>query len=146
MKISIGNDHRGVDVKNFLQGYLETIGFEVINEGTNSRDAVDYPIIATKVANDLLEKKADLGIVLCGTGIGMSIACNKISGIRCAKASNVNEAKLSREHNNANILALSSNYDRELLKEMVNVFVNTNFTNEERHIRRIKQIEELEND
>lgn len=145
MKISIGNDHRGVEVKNILKEYLEELNFEVINEGTDTSNAVDYPIIATKVANDVLERRAELGIVLCGTGIGMSIACNKIPGIRCAKASNVSEAKLSREHNNANVLALSSNYDIELLKEMVSVFVKTEFSNDERHVRRLNQIEELEN-
>lgn len=146
MKISIGNDHRGVEVKQEIKKYLENIGIEVINAGTDTSNAVDYPIIATKVASDVLSKKANFGIVLCGTGIGMSIACNKISGIRCAKVCNIEEARLSREHNNANVLALSSNYDINLLKEIVKTFINTDFSNDERHERRLKQIEELEND
>ena len=145
MRISIGNDHRGVEVKNILKEYLNNLGYEVINEGTDSVESIDYPVIASKVSNDVISGKADLGIVICGTGIGMSIACNKIKGIRCAKVSNEEEAKYTRLHNNANILAISANTDIELLKNIVKTFVNTEFSNEERHIRRLKQIEDLEN-
>ena len=145
MRISIGNDHRGVEVKNILKESLNNLGYEVINEGTDSVESIDYPVIASKVSNDVISGKADLGIVICGTGIGMSIACNKIKGIRCAKVSNEEEAKYTRLHNNANILAISANTDIELLKNIVKTFVNTEFSNEERHIRRLKQIEDLEN-
>ena len=145
MRISIGNDHRGVEVKNILKESLNNLGYEVINEGTDSVKSIDYPVIASKVSNDVISGKADLGIVICGTGIGMSIACNKIKGIRCAKVSNEEEAKYTRLHNNANILAISANTDIKLLKNIVKTFVNTEFSNEERHIRRLKQIEDLEN-
>lgn len=136
MKISIANDHNGVLIKNTIKEYLENLGYEVIDFGSNDNMSVDYPNFAFKVGKSVASKDTDLGILICGTGIGMSIACNKVRGIRCAKVSNVEEAKLSKQHNNANVIALSSHLSDTEIKEIVKTFVETDFSNEERHIRR----------
>ncbi len=136
MKISIANDHNGVLIKNIIKEYLENLGYEVIDFGSNDNMSVDYPNFAFKVGKSVASKDTDLGILICGTGIGMSIACNKVRGIRCAKVSNVEEAKLSKQHNNANVIALSSHLSNTEIKEIVKTFVETDFSNEERHIRR----------
>lgn len=136
MKISIANDHNGVLIKNTIKEYLENLGYEVIDFGSNDNMSVDYPNFAFKVGKSVASKDTDLGILICGTGIGMSIACNKVRGIRCAKVSNVEEAKLSKQHNNANVIALSSHLSNTEIKEIVKTFVETDFSNEERHIRR----------
>lgn len=136
MKISIANDHNGVLLKNKIKEYLENLGYEVIDFGSNDNMSVDYPNFAFKVGKSVASKDTDLGILICGTGIGMSIACNKIKGIRCAKVSNVEEARLSKQHNNANVIALSSHLSDTEIKEIVKAFVETDFSNEERHIRR----------
>lgn len=136
MKISIANDHNGVLIKNIIKEYLENLGYEVIDFGSNDNMSVDYPNLAFKVGKSVASKDTDLGILICGTGIGMSIACNKVRGIRCAKVSNVEEAKLSKQHNNANVIALSSHLSNTEIKEIVKTFVETDFSNEERHIRR----------
>mgnify|MGYP004643930605 CR=1 FL=1 len=136
MKISIANDHNGVLIKNTIKEYLENLGYEVIDFGSNDNMSVDYPNFAFKVGKSVASKDTDLGILICGTGIGMSIACNKVRGIRCAKVANVEEAKLSKQHNNANVIALSSHLSDTEIKEIVKSFVETDFSNEERHIRR----------
>lgn len=136
MKISIANDHNGVLIKNTIKEYLENLGYEVIDFGSNDNMSVDYPNFAFKVGKSVASKDTDLGILICGTGIGMSIACNKVRGIRCAKVANVEEAKLSKQHNNANVIALSSHLSDTEIKEIVKAFVETDFSNEERHIRR----------
>jgi ribose 5-phosphate isomerase B len=144
MKIAIGNDHRGYYLKKKIMLYLEGHGYEVIDCGTDTEDSVDYPIYAKKVANKILNKEATYGILICGTGIGMSIAANKIKGIRCAKVSNIEEAKLTRIDNDANILALS--YKQKEVENIVDAFLTTETSLEERHMRRRNLIEELEND
>lgn len=136
MKIAIANDHNGVNQKNIIKNYLIDLGHEVLDFGTDSDESVDYPNYAFKVGKSIVNNKADLGILICGTGIGMSIACNKVNGIRCAKVANVEEAKLTRQHNNANVIALSSHLSENELKELVYAFVSTDFSYEERHIRR----------
>ena len=136
MKISIANDHNGVKIKNSLKLYIKELGYDIIDFGSNEGDAADYPLYAYKVGNSVSSAETDLGILICGTGIGMSIACNKIKGIRCAKVSNVREARLSKQHNNANVIAISSKCPMWKLKKMIKSFVETPFSNEERHIRR----------
>ena len=136
MKISIANDHNGVLIKNTIKEYLENLGYEVIDFGSNDNMSVDYPNFAFKVGKSVASKDTDLGILICGTGIGMSIACNKVKVIRCAKVSNGEEARLSKQHNNANVIALSSHLKDTEIKEIVKTFVETDFSNEERHIRR----------
>lgn len=136
MKISIANDHNGVKIKNILKQYILNLGCEVIDFGSIEGEAADYPLYAYKVGNSVSSSESNLGILICGTGIGMSIACNKVKGIRCAKVSSSSEAKLSKQHNNANVIAISSKYPMWKLKKMIKIFIETPFSNEERHIRR----------
>lgn len=146
MKIAVANDHRGFILKKQISLYLEEKGYEIVDFGTNSEDPVDYPIYALKVANEIKNGNATYGILICGTGIGMSIAANKIKGIRCAKVSTKEEAYLTRLDNDANILALSYKTSKEELYDIIDTFLNTEVSNEERHLRRRKEIEEIEND
>mgnify|MGYP004451954353 FL=1 len=136
MKIAIANDHNGISIKTMLKKYLEELGYEVLDFGSNTSESVDYPNYAFKVGKSVASKETDLGILICGTGIGMSIACNKVKGVRCAKVSNLEESILSRQHNNANVIALSSHLSESDLKEITKAFIETNFSSEERHIRR----------
>ena len=146
MKIGITNDHRGLVLKQTLTNYLENKGYKIIDYGTDSDDSVDYPDYAFKLGKSLQTKDIDLGIAICGTGIGMDIALNKVKGIRCAKASNEEEAILARSHNDANALALSAKISSDIAKDIVDKFINTNFSNDKRHIERIQKIKEYEND
>ena len=139
MKIGIASDHRGVILKEKIKKHLQD-NYQLIDYGTNSIESVDYPQFAFKVGEDIRDKKIDLGILICGTGIGMSIACNKVKGVRCAKVSDIEEAYLARLHNNSNVLALSEktkNYE-----EIIDTFLNTEFSNEEKHQRRVAMIDE----
>lgn len=146
MKIGITNDHRGLVLKQTLTNYLENKGYNIIDYGTDNDDSVDYPDYAFKLGKSLQKKDIDLGIAICGTGIGMDIALNKVKGIRCAKASNEEEAILARSHNDANALALSAKISSDIAKDIVDKFINTNFSNDKRHIERIQKIKEYEND
>ena len=146
MKIGITNDHRGLVLKQTLTNYLENKGYNIIDYGTDSDDSADYPDYAFKLGKSLQKKDIDLGIAICGTGIGMDIALNKVKGIRCAKASNEEEAILARSHNDANALALSAKISSDIAKDIVDKFINTNFSNDKRHIERIQKIKEYEND
>ena len=141
MKIGIGNDHKGLKLKNKLYKYLTKNGFDIVDYGTNDNTSVDYPDYAQKVGTDVSAKSIDLGILICGTGIGMSISCNKVKGARCAKVNTVKEAKLAKLHNNAKVIALSGSTFGYKAKKLVNTFINTNYSNEERHNRRISKIE-----
>ncbi len=140
MKIGIANDHRGVNRKNDIMKYLNRKKYEVIDFGTNTSESVDYPIYAFELAKKVSHKEIDFGILLCGTGVGMCIAANKVDGIRCAKVDNINDAKLTRLHNDANMLALSSEISLIRTKDILDVFLKTKFSEEERHIRRISMI------
>ncbi len=144
MKIVIANDHRGVELKNKLLSFLKEEGYSVYNVGTDTSDSVDYPIYAKELSKHL--EMDDLGILICGTGIGMSIAANKIKGIRCAKANTIDEAKMTRMDNDANVLALSSEMEVSEVKKIVNVFLKTEVSMDERHIRRRKMLEALEDE
>ncbi len=144
MKIGIANDHRGIDLKEKILNYLHEKKITCINYGTNSTESVDYVDYAVKLCKGITEQEVDLGILICGTGIGMSIAANKIKGIRCAKVTSVKEAQLSKEHNMANVISLSENEDN--VYEIVDAFLNTNYSQDERHKRRVEKIMELENE
>ena len=144
MRVSIATDHNGVIEKQELITFLKEMNVEVIDCSENNTPTDDYPDFALVVANKVVNKECDLGILLCGTGIGMSIAANKVKGIRCAKVSSVDEARLSKEHNNANVIALSYKEEMTKLKEMIKKFIETSFSNEERHIRRVSKITSLE--
>ncbi len=145
MKVGIVSDHRGVYLKGVLLEYLEHSGYEVINYGTDSMESVDFPEYAFKLGDAIKAKKVDVGIAVCGTGIGMSIALNKVKGIYCAKISNISEAVLCRSHNNANAIALGADTDEEQAKSMVDKFLLTPFSNVDKYVRRNKMIEDREN-
>jgi ribose 5-phosphate isomerase B len=144
MKIGITNDHRGVKVKQFLTEYLTELGYNVINYGTDTEEPADFPDYAKKLGMGVLNKEVELGIAICGTGIGMSIALNKMKGIYCAKVSTVSEATLSRAHNNANVIAISEEMDKEIMKEAIDKFLTTPFTNIDRYIIRNNKIKDIE--
>lgn len=144
MKLYIANDHHGVSLKIFIVNYLKQKKINIENLGTDTTDAVDYPIFAEKMCNQVLLNEGSLGIGICGTGIGISIACNKIKGIRAAKVVNPTEAALARAHNNANVIALSSQMDYSVVGKILDEFINTNYTGDERHERRLAEISEME--
>lgn len=144
MTIGIGNDHRGYELKKQLIEYLKDKKYEIKDLGSNSQQSTDYPIYAFKVGEAINNKQIDLGILICRTGIGMSIACNKVKGIRCGKVDNKEEARLCKVDNNCNVIALSYEKKLDELKEIIDTFITTQFTNEERHARRINLIKEYE--
>lgn len=144
MKIGIVSDHRGVYLKNILIEYLEHSGYEVMNYGTDTMESVDFPEYAFKLGDALTKKKIELGIAICGTGIGMSIALNKVKGIYCAKISNISEAMLCRSHNNANVISISADIDEEQAKSMVDKFIITPFSNIDKYVKRNKMIKDKE--
>lgn len=139
--IGIANDHHGIELKNKIINYLQEKGISCVNYGSNEVDNVDYIDYAVKLCNGVNSKEVTLGILICGTGIGMSIAANKINGIRCAKVSTPREASLCKEHNFANVIALSE--FTENVYEIVDNFINTLNSTEERHIRRVEKINNL---
>ncbi len=141
MKIGIGNDHRGFELKKQLVKYLENLGYEVINYGSNSTESVDYPIYAFKVGEAIQKGEIDRGILICRTGIGMSIACNKVKKVRCAKIDNEEDAKLTRIDNDSNVMAISYEKDIKEIEKIIKAFLETKFSEEERHQRRIKMID-----
>lgn len=145
MKIIIATDHNGVKEKETIINNLKD-KYEIIDMSPNNTPTDDYPIYAINVAKYVSENEFTLGILLCGTGIGMSIAANKVKGIRCAHVSNIQESKLARLHNNANIIAMSYKNDINLILECINNFITTPFAYDERHIRRINQITNYERD
>ena len=138
MKIAIATDHNGVNEKKEIIKALAN--YEFLDKSTDNTDTDDYPDFAFRVCNSVINKEADLGVLLCGTGIGMSIAANKVKGIRCAHCSNVNQAHLAREHNNANVIAISYKDDLNDIIKMIDEFANTLFSSEERHHRRVDKI------
>lgn len=144
MKIGICNDHRGVYLKNIIVEYLEHSGYEVVNYGSDVEESVDFPEYALKLGEGISKKRVNLGIAICGTGIGMSIALNKINGVYCAKVGNINEAILCKQHNNANCIAFSADMDDELVKAIIDKFITIPFSKEEKYIRRNKMIKSIE--
>ena len=145
MRIAIGNDHVGVELKQHLVKYLEAQGHEVVNFGTDETASNHYPIYAEKVSRAVLSGGFDKGILICGTGLGISIAANKIKGIRCAVCSEPVSAELSRQHNNANIVAMGARMIGPVMAEaIVDKFLNTEFLGG-RHQLRVDMMTKLEN-
>ena len=143
MKISIGCDHAGFKTKEMIISLLEELKHDVLDLGTNSIDSVDYPIYGLKVGESIKNKIVDMGVVVCGSGIGISIAANKISGVRAALCTSVEHAILSRKHNNANVLALGSRLtDEKDIKEIIIKWLDTSFEGG-RHQKRIDLIEKI---
>lgn len=144
MRISIASDHAGFEQKEKLKQHLLDEGYGVIDRGPDSDDRVDYPDFAELVAQDVIKAEADFGVLVCGTGIGMAIAANKIHGIRAVNAINVEFAKLAREHNDANILTLSGRFvDIEDNKAILDAFLREPFGGG-RHTGRVEKIMALE--
>lgn len=143
MNIAIACDHAAVDQKNELIKYLESQGHQVTNFGTNTNDSVDYPDYAVKAAEDVASENSERGIIICGSGIGVSISANKVKGIRAALCYNEETAKLSRQHNNANIMCYGARFiNLETAKKMVDNFINTDFEGG-RHQNRVDKIHSL---
>lgn len=140
--IGLGCDHTGINLKNEIIKYFKENNIIYTDYGTNSSESVDYPIYAKKVAYAIINGECDKGILICGTGIGISITANKIKGIRAALCHDVFSAKMTRLHNNANILAMGARVIGEgPAIEIVKAFIQTEFSDEERHIKRINMIE-----
>ena len=145
-RIAIGSDHAGFPVKEAIRKHLEGEGYAVDDQGTSSGDSVDYPDFGKAVGERVATKQDDLGIVVCGSGIGISIAANKVPGIRAALAHNVLTAQLAREHNDANVLALGARIVTPAAAlEMVQAFLNTPYAGG-RHQRRLDKITQIENE
>ena len=145
VKIALGSDHGGYELKEYIKQHLEEKGVEYIDYGTKSTESVDYPEFGKKVAEAVKNGECERGIVCCGTGIGISISANKVPGIRCALCSDCYSARMSREHNNANVLALGARVTgRDLAFEIVDVWLKSEFQ-AGRHERRVNKITEIEN-
>jgi ribose 5-phosphate isomerase B len=144
MKIALGSDHGGFSLKKVIISHLESKNIEVTDFGTHNEASCDYPDYALKVAEEVAAQNFELGILICGTGIGISIAANKVPGVRAALCSDTFSAHSTREHNNANILALGARVVGEgLALDIVDAFINAKFQGD-RHINRIDKITEIE--
>lgn len=144
MKIGIANDHRGYKLKTKIVDYLKKKGYETEDFGTFSTESVDYPDFAFQLGAAIVEKKVDIGIAICGSGIGISIACNKVKGIRCAKVDNVKDARLCRIDNDANIIAINGSIWIGKALDILDAYLTTTHLASERHDRRIKKITDYE--
>ncbi|GBC96902.1 Ribose-5-phosphate isomerase B [bacterium HR16] len=145
MIIGLGADHAGYHLKNIVRSYLQQQGITVRDFGTHTDAPCDYPDFALMVANAVAQGECDLGILICGTGVGMSISANKVKGIRAAHAQDPVTARLSRQHNDANVLCMGGRIiGAELAMEIVSAFLNASFTDEERHVRRVHKVQMLE--
>lgn len=145
MKIAIGCDHGALDLKNAVVAHLQKKGYEVEDFGTYTLDSCDYPDYAAKAAQAVADGSCHKGIVLCTTGIGVSIAANKIKGIRCALLSDVMSARMTREHNDTNVMALGAGVVGQMLAlQIVDTWLDTEFSHNERHQRRIDKVMALE--
>lgn len=144
MKIALGADHAGFELKQKIKDHLLGKGLQIQDEGTNSGDSVDYPDFARMVGEDVTHGRANLGILVCGTGIGMAIAANKVTGIRAANVSNEFEAQMSREHNDANVVTLGARIlDEATALKLVDKFLETPFAGG-RHQNRVNKIMSIE--
>ena len=145
MKIAIGNDHAAGALKPVIMELLTEMGCEIVNCGPDGPEPIDYPIPAEKVGRMVADHEVDYGVLICGTGIGISMAANKVNGVRAAVCSEPTSARLTREHNNANILAIGARIvSDELAKDIVRTFLTTEYSNGERHERRLALLHEIE--
>ena len=144
MKIAIASDHRGVSYKTDIIKHLINKGYEIIDCSKNNTPTDDYPDFAFKVCKEVVNKNADFGILVCRTGIGMSIAANKVKGIRCAKLDSVEDAILCRNDNGANVITFNYTKDMSEIKNIVDAYIEAEELNDERHKRRVKKIMDFE--
>ena len=143
MKIAIGNDHAALDLKWEIADYIKELGYEAVNFGTDTPESCDYPVFGEKVARAVAAGEADCGILICGTGVGISLAANKVKGIRCAVCSEPVTARLVKQHNNANIIAFGARIvGSETAKEIVKAYLDAEFLGG-RHADRVAMIMEL---
>ena len=141
--IAIACDHAGIDLKPHVIAVLDELGIPYKDFGTNSHESVDYPIYGARAANAVASGECSMGIIMCGTGVGIGMAASKVHGIRCVTCTDTYSAKMSRLHNNANVLALGALVTGPgLALEIVDIFLDTPFSEEERHSRRVSQLEE----
>jgi len=140
MKIGIAADHNGIETKQELTKYLISLGYDVVNYGADTTEMVDHPIYAFKVGEAVVNKEIDYGVLICASGIGMSIACNKVPGVRCAKVNNTWEAIMTRKDNDANVIAVGSRNNIEDLKEIVRTFLTSPYANLDRYKRRVEMV------
>jgi len=145
MKIAIGNDHVAVEMKNLVKEHLESKGYEVVNFGTDTGERANYPVYGKKVADAVASGECDFGVLICGTGVGISLAANKVKGIRACVCSDPYTARLTRQHNNANIIAFGARVvGQELALMIVDEFFGAEFEGG-RHQTRIDMISAIEN-
>ncbi|GIP35539.1 ribose 5-phosphate isomerase B [Paenibacillus sp. J2TS4] len=145
MKIAIGSDHAGLHLKEEIKRHIVSLGMEVEDLGCDCTDSVDYPDYALKVCDQVVSGKADKGILICGTGIGMSIAANKVPGIRCALVHDLFSAKATREHNDTNVLAMGERVvGPGVAQEIVQIWLETEFSHGPRHEGRINKLKSIE--
>ena len=140
MKIGLASDHRGYKLKEYLKNILPNYNYEVVDFGTNSEESTDYPDYAFALGEAVVSKQVNYGVAICGSGIGISIACNKVKGVRCAKVSNKEEAQVTRIDNNSNIVAFSEKLTEEEALNVVLSFLATEASTEEKHARRVNKI------
>lgn len=145
MKVYLGLDHNGIKIKDYVLSLLKELNVDIKLTKLENNATDDYPDFAKEVCDNVVRDNA-LGILICGTGIGMSIAANKVKGIRCARVVDENDAYTSRLHNGANVIAFSANLDNNTIKEIIKSFILTSNPVEERHIRRVNKIINMEND
>lgn len=144
MKISIGTDHRGIEQKRMINEIASEFGHEVLDHGTHTTESCDYPDIALAVGQSVAKGETNRGILVCGTGIGMSIAANKINGVRAAVCETVKKAVLSRQHNDANVLCIpGDSFEESLVREIISTWLATEFEGG-RHARRVDKIKQME--
>lgn len=142
MKISFASDHGGLDLKNGLIEYAKSQGIEVVDNGCYNYESCDYPDFAKKTCLDVVEKRCDFGVLVCTTGIGMSMCANKVRGCRGSLVSNTDSAFLTRSHNDSNVLCLSQKYTPiEVAKEIFDIYISTPFSGG-RHLRRVEKLED----
>lgn len=144
MRIGFASDHRGYKLKEILKEYLKNNNYEIVDYGTNSEESTDYPDYAFNLGEAVAKNDVDYGVAICGSGIGISIACNKVKNVRCAKVATEEEAKITRIDNNSNIVAFGEKVSEEEAKKIVLAFINTEFSKEEKHQRRVNKIIEYE--
>lgn len=144
MKICMGSDHRGYELKIKIIEELKN-KYDITDLGTYSKDVADYTKYAFLVGEKISSKEFDYGVLICGTGIGISIACNKVKGIRCAKVDNVEDARLTRNDNDANVIAISGKLELSKALEIIETFLKTPFSNIERYVKRLNDIKNYEN-
>jgi RpiB/LacA/LacB family sugar-phosphate isomerase len=144
MKIAVGADHRGYKLKSKLAAFLKDEGHQVLDMGTDSTEPCDYPPIGYNVAKSVAKKESDRGVLICMSGIGMSIVANKVPGVRAAMCDTAVEAGLSREHNDSNVIIISAKYVKDKPEDILRSWFESSIT-EERHKRRVSQIIDIEN-